>query len=185
MNFTEQQKSQMLIIGFLGLALIAVLAWYHLMFARPKIEELNQQTSTLERQVAQKEAELKEIQTLLAQRERLEERRRMIARVMRRLPSTPDAPGFLISLVEVLRQTGIIQRLVKPEATRNRVDYTEIPYSVSAFGRYHELGQFLTLVEQNPDRFMRVRQMTVTNTIARPSIHPIEIEITTFMFNRK
>jgi Tfp pilus assembly protein PilO len=184
MHFSEKQKSQMMIIGFMGLAVIAVLAWYHLMFARPKVEELGRQSATVQRQIDQKNGELKEIQTLLAQRERLEERRRMIARVMRRLPSTPDAPGFLVSLVEVLRQTGIIQRLVKPEATRNRADYTEIPYAVSAFGRYHELGQFLTLVEQNPDRFMRLRQMRVTNTIARPSIHPVELEITTFMFNK-
>jgi Tfp pilus assembly protein PilO len=184
MHFTEKQKSQMLIIGFFGLAVIALVAWYHLMFARPKIEELGRQRATVQRQITQKVAELEEIRALLAQREQLEQRRRMISRVMRRLPSTPDAPGFLVSLVEVLRQTGIIQRLVKPEATRNRVDYTEIPYSVSAFGRYHELGQFLTLVEQNPDRFMRLRTMKVTNTIARPSIHPVDLEITTFMFNR-
>ena len=112
------------------------------------------------------------------------ELRQMIQKVIQRLPSRPDAPGFLVALVSILRQTGIIQRSVTPEETVNRTQYTEIPYEIDAFGRYHELGQFLTLVEQNPARFMRVKAMRVSNNLARPSIHPIELQISTFMFNQ-
>jgi Tfp pilus assembly protein PilO len=88
-----------------------------------------------------------------------------------------------MALVSTLRVTGIIQETVKPENVRDRAQYTEIPYTVEAHGRYHELGQFLTLIEQNPQRFMRVKSFKLGTNLLRPSIHPIKMEITTFMFN--
>lgn len=184
MNFSEQQKSQLLIITIAGLVLLAIIAYYHIMFGRVKIRDYNKTAANLQTQIKEKNTELEDIRTLIAQKSKLEERRKMISKVIRRLPSTPDAPGFLAALVTILRQTGIIQRVVKPEKPINRNDYTEIPYSISSFGRYHELGQFLTLVEQNSARFMRVKNIKVENNLSRPSIHPIDVQISTFMFNK-
>jgi Tfp pilus assembly protein PilO len=75
--------------------------------------------------------------------------------------------------------------MVKPVSPQNRVQYTEIPYTIEAHGRYHEIGQFLTLIEQNPQRFMRLRNFTAENNLERPSIHPVQMEISTFMFNQQ
>ena len=41
----------------------------------------------------------------------------------------------------------------------------------------------LALRPQSPDRFMRVKSFTVENNLTRPSIHPIKLDIATFMFN--
>lgn len=185
MNFSEQQKSQLMLIAVFGVILLCIVGYYHFFVGRPKIQNLNRQASSVQSDIEQKTTELEEIRTLLAQRDRLEKRRRVINKVVRRLPSRPDAPGFLVALVSILRQTGIIQRYVTPEQTANRSQYTEIPYEVGAFGRYHELGQFLTLVEQNPQRFMRVKDLQISNNLNRPSIHPITLQISTFMFNRR
>ena len=124
-----------------------------------------------------------EIQELMAQRDELDRQRELIQTVVARLPSSPDAPGFLMALVSILRTTHIIQEIVKPERPQNREQYTEIPYIVEAHGRYHALGQFLTLIEQNPQRFMRLKNLNIENNLDRPSIHPIKMEIPTFMFN--
>lgn len=183
MKFSEQQKSQLLVIVIVGGLLIFGVVYYHMFVGRAKITQSNRQAANLQRQIKAKNAELKEIKDLIASKDKLEKRRQMISKVIQRLPSRPDAPGFLVALVSILRQTGIIQRAVKPEKTRPRSEYTEIPYSVTAFGRFHELGQFLTLVEQNPDRFMRVKAMKISNNVNRPSIHPIDLQISTFMFN--
>ncbi len=185
MNFSEQQKSQMMLISVFGLILFCIVGYYHFFVGRPKVQQLDRKASQLQNQVDKKNAELEEIRTLLAQRDKLEKRRKVISKVVRRLPSRPDAPGFLVALVSILRQTGIIQRYVTPEQTANRNQYTEIPYEIGAFGRYHELGQFLTLVEQNPQRFMRVKDLKISNNLGRPSMHPITLQISTFMFNRR
>lgn len=185
MNFSEQQKSQLMLIAVFSVILLCIVGYYHFFVGRPKVQNLNRQAQSVQADIDKKTTELEEIRTLLAQRERLEQRRRVINKVIQRLPSRPDAPGFLVALVSILRQTGIIQRYVTPEQTANRNQYTEIPYEVGAFGRYHELGQFLTLVEQNPARFMRVKDLKLSNNLNRPSIHPITLQISTFMFNRR
>lgn len=184
MNFTEQQKSQLLVIGFLAAVLLVVVVYFHFVIGRSQINQFKKQSTELRQDIADAEAELAEIRAILAQEDEMERQRAQIAKVVRRLPSNPDAPGFLMALVSVLRTTGIIQEMVKPERVASRSQYTEIPYSIEAFGRYHEFGQFLTLIEQNPDRFMRVKSFTLTNTENRPSMHPVDLEVATFMFNR-
>ena len=106
-----------------------------------------------------------------------------------------------------LRMTGIIHEdIVSEKADRAKLDavlskfqnerlkklfedrsscslYTEIPYVILAHGRYHAVGQFLTLVEQNPQRFMRVKYLKIKNDLLRPSIHTIQMVVETFMFN--
>ena len=110
--------------------------------------------------------------------------RQLIARVTKRLPNRPDAPGFYEELVLSLRESQISQSAVRSVNAKVQSQYTEIPYEVSAFGQFHKLGNFLTLIEQNPQRFMRIKNFVVTNIDDRPSVHPIEMEIATFMFNR-
>jgi len=45
------------------------------------------------------------------------------------------------------------------------------------------IGIILTLLEQNTDRFMRVKSFKITDNLQRPSVHPIDMQISTFMFN--
>lgn len=183
MQFTESQKSQLLMIGFIGTVLIVVVLYFNFVIGRNKVRTYEQQTAQVELKIGETKRDLSEIRELLAQEDLLEEQRQMIAKVTQRLPSQPDAPGFLMALVSIVRTTGIIQELVKPDKTIDRVQYTEIPYNIEAYGRYHELGQLLTLVEQNPKRFMRIKSVKLTTSLERPSIHPIELKISTFMFN--
>lgn len=184
MKFTEQQKSQLLMIGFVAAVLMVVVLYFHFVIGRSQVNQFTKQSASLEQEIRETETELAEIRALLAQEDEMEQQRAKIAKVVKRLPSNPDAPGFLMALVSILRTTGIIQEMVKPERPASRTQYTEIPYSINAFGRYHEFGQFLTLIEQNPDRFMRVKGFTLTNNENRPSMHPVDLEVATFMFNR-
>jgi Tfp pilus assembly protein PilO len=183
MKFTESQKSKMLIIGFLGAVVMVVTLYFHFIIGRGIVRDAKVESTQLNTEIADARQELKEIRELMAQEGAMEEQRAMIQEVVKRLPNSPDAPGFLMALVSILRTTHIIQEVVRPDRPQNRRQYTEIPYSVTAHGRYHELGQFLTLIEQNPRRFMRVKGFKVENNLERPSIHPISMEIATFMFN--
>lgn len=183
MQFTEQQKTQLLVVGFIGTVMIVVVLYFQFVIGRGQIRKFQSDSATLEREIRESKAELAEIRFLLSQEGLMEEQREKIAQVTKRLPGNPDAPGFLMAMVSILRTTGIIQEMVKPERPKDRAQYTEIPYSVEAFGRYHEVGQFLTLLEQNPTRFMRVKSFTLQTNLERPSMHPIDLEVATFMFN--
>ena len=183
MSISEKQKSKVLVIGFVGAVMLVIVLYFHFMIGRAKVRDYNRGVDKLNKEIAAGRHDLKEIKELLGHEEELQEKREMIEKVTRRLPSSPDAPGFLMELISVLRKTGIYHESVKPEGPKDRSQYTEIPYTISAHGRYHELGQFLTLIEQNPQRFMRIKTFTINNNLERPSIHPITMRIATFMFN--
>ncbi|HOE96372.1 MAG TPA: type 4a pilus biogenesis protein PilO [Candidatus Sumerlaeota bacterium] len=180
---SDQQKTALLVTVFVGLVGLILIAYFHFMIGRGMINKYERRTRDMVEETKELEVQLAEIRSLLSQKDELEKQAEMIEKVTRRLPDSPDAPGFLNALVMILGTTGIIQEEVKPDKNTARALYTEIPYSVKAHGHYHAFGQFLTLVEQNPDRFMRLKKLTIGNNAERPSVHPIEMEITTFMFN--
>jgi Tfp pilus assembly protein PilO len=160
--------------------------------------------------VDQHQKQLAEINRIISQKDELDKRLAAVQKVARRLPTMIEAPGFLNALRSTLRLTQIIhedivsekledqdlsrvltkfknQRLskifqAKDNKSTNKL-YTEIPYVIQAHGHYHALGQFLTLVEQNPQRFMRVKYLRVRNNLLRPSMHTIQMVVETFMFN--
>ena len=179
----ENQKVIVLGTVFMGLVGLVLIGFFYFMLGRSQISSNERQVVTLTEKVDAKKKELARINGRLNMREELDREAEMIEKFTRRLPSSPDAPGFLNALVAILGSTGIVQQEVKPDSNTERGVYTEIPYSIKAYGHYHAIGQFLTLIEQNSDRFMRVKNLTITNELTRPSMHPVEMDITTFMFN--
>ena len=161
-----------------------MIAFFYFMIGRGQIAGYEKQATILRQELSSKRGELKRLEDQVALGPELERQAEMVRTFTRRLPSSPDAPGFLNALVTILGTTGIVQEEVKPTATTSRPVYTEIPYSIRAYGHYHALGQFLTLIEQNKDRFMRVRRLKIRNNPDRQSMHPVEMEITTLMFNQ-
>ncbi len=184
MNLSDGQKSSLLLTVFLGVVGLIVVGYFHFMFGRGMVSSYERRRQDTEQKVEVLEQDLAQVRELVGQRAEIEAQAKVIEQVTRRLPSSPDAPGFLNALLTTLSTTGIIQEEVKPAGASERALYTEIPYTVNAHGRYHSIGQFLTLIEQNPERFMRVRNMTIKNNVKRPSVHPIEMDITTFKFNQ-
>lgn len=179
----EKQKTTVLVIAFIGFFGLLVGGYYSLIMSKAKVKAHDSQLGKLSDQNRVAKEKLESLKAIIANKEQVEANRAKIAAITKRLPNSPDAPGFVNALVTVLRRTGIIQQSVRPSGSQNRTQYTEIPYSILAFGRYHEIGQFLTMIEQNKDRFMRVKSIKVSNNLKRPSIHPMNIQIATFMFN--
>lgn len=183
MNLNEKQKSTLVIVVVLGAFMIVGALYYKMMFAAGAITETHNAIKKLDGEIADAKKEAAEIEAIMKRQDEFDALQAEISKKLSRLPETVDAPGFFNSLVSVLRTTGILQEVVKPESVQSEESYKEIPYGISAFGRYHEVGQFLTLIEQNPSRFMRVKSFSIDNNIDRPSIHPVNMRIATFMFD--
>ncbi len=182
-NLNDSQKSKLLMTLFVGVVGLVLIGFFYFMYGQGLIAQEDRMRAEGEQKLKSLREELQQVSDLVGQKQELERQSEMIRKVTQRLPSSPDAPGFLNALLTTLSTTGIVQEEVKPVEKENRTAYTEIPYTIQAHGRYHSIGQFLTLIEQNPERFMRVKSLEISNDADRPSIHPLKMDVTTFMFN--
>lgn len=184
MALNEKHKTSLMIIAFFGVfVLLGILYVHHFLLGKSEIKKYESKKEKAEAEIKEMRQQLLDINALIAKRDEVDKLRTRIAQFTKLLPTSKDAPGFFETLSDGLRTTGIVREALRPERTTVNEDYTEIPYSVEAHGNYHAFGQFLTLIEQNPDRFMRVKSLEIRNNVNRPSIHPVELQLATFMFN--
>jgi Tfp pilus assembly protein PilO len=123
---------------------------------------------------------------LLDLRDRRDEIEALASRILlasSRLPSTREAREFYGELQQIVGTTQFDWNEFHPQRERTHQLYTEIPYRIAARSNYHEFGQFLNLIEENPSRFMRISRIDITNDRDRPVNHPVDVEITTFMLH--
>lgn len=100
------------------------------------------------------------------------------------LPTEDGIPGLLESLSEMaksanMRIAGIVPVDHKGSGAGNRV-YKEIPIMITAKAGYHELGRFLSSLE-NSDRFMKVADMQIKADKVSPKKHDIELLVVTYV----
>ena len=185
MSLDEQAKKILTWGLLLAVVIFLISAYVHFFILKkmhyPKNEAMK---NTYREEIKDCQKQLREIQQAEAQKDKIEEMRKVVAEAAKRLPSTPDAAGFYNELIRILRITGVLTKRVEPKANRGQTLYTEIPYGIENECRYHEFGQFLNLIEENQTRFMRVNSFDIKNNQQRPSIHPVTVNISTFMFNR-
>jgi Tfp pilus assembly protein PilO len=182
MPLSEQDKKSLIVGIFIAVVLAAAIGYYYLMIIKPQIMKNEKEAEELGREIAKLKGEYGEMQDLMKQKDVIEQQMKIVEEAAKRLPRSPDAPGFLEELINVLRITGVTNNRVIQRAAVARHLYAEIPYEIVCSSRYHELGHFLNLIEENPRRFMRVDSFRITNDNNRPSVHPITVEISTFMF---
>jgi len=179
----DEKQKQTLTVGLIVAGMLAFIVGYsYMMFISPGKEENEKKVKTLQADIERQEKRFGVMQRYL---ENADERERLLEEMeiaLRRLPSDEQAIEFLSVLQDSLRKSGVTFTRVSPEEVVRRAQYSEIPYSVTGTARYHEFGQFLNLIECNPNRFMRVSNFTLSNNNRRPSVHPVEVGIKTFMF---
>jgi Tfp pilus assembly protein PilO len=129
-------------------------------------------------------ATLAKMQAMIADRDKLMARKELLEKVIAKLPTDSDPSGFFQALEGILGITRMEYQSINKKDPRGADEYTELPYSITSRARYHDFGQFLNLIEENPTRLMRVKTFTIENDDNRPSIHPVSVQVATFMFNR-
>ena len=177
----EQQKKivTIVVIGALGLGLMA---WYWWMFGADRLRGAEGRYKDTEKKLAQVKSELQTISEFeTATKGQFEELEKQIKEVSSMLPRTLKPEGFLDALVNILRTTGVLTTKVGPEKIQEYERHAEIPYAIDATGLFDQIGRFLSFVEQNPKRFMRVKTLKITNDLGHPLEHPFEVQVATFM----
>jgi Tfp pilus assembly protein PilO len=167
---------------FVAVLLAAGIGYYFVMIVKPQIAKNERDKGDLTMEIAKLRGEYDGMRELMEQKDTIQRQMKIVQEAAKRLPQTPDAPGFLEELISVLRTTGVTNNRIiqRPAAARHL--YAEIPYEVVCSSRYHEFGHFLNLIEENPQRFMRIDSFRITSDLKRPSVHPVTVQISTFMF---
>ena len=185
MILTTKQKEGLKAGGILLAVVVAAVVYMDIMFWRPDLTATQKKIETARADVKTMESRIREIDREMANIDLLKQKQDLLKRISAKLPDSVDAPGFYNALVKILQVTRIDYSELEPLAPQERSAYVEIPYRITCKGRFHDFGQFLNLIEENPNRFMRVKSFTVENQKERPSIHPLSVEIGTFMFTRR
>ena len=184
-KLTAQQKDAIK-AGFILAAVlfIGIIAyWYQ--FARPEVAAAATTVAKLDGEIKSLKQQVRDMDLAAENVEKLKEKQKLLAEVAAKLPSTVAAPEFYRALEEILKVTRLSYSELSQLPLLERAVYTGIPYQIVGRGRYHDFGQFLNLVEENPNRLMRIKTFVIENDDTRPSVHPLKVQLATFKFNQK
>ncbi len=100
------------------------------------------------------------------------------------LPSEDKIPALLESLSEMansadMRIAGIVPVAAKEVPGAVRV-YREIPINITGKAGYHEVGRFITSIE-NSDRFMKVTDIQIKGDKASPRMHNVDLTVVAYV----
>ncbi len=106
----------------------------------------------------------------------------------KKLPAEQEIPSLLENLSTLAKKSSISIVGITPVAPVSTKDqkvqkssiYQEFPILVSAKSGYHELGSFLSSLE-NADRFMKVVDIEVNLNKATPKKHDVDLMVYTYI----
>ncbi len=183
MAFSDTDKKILQIGIFLAVLIAVILLYYMWGIQRPQIKAHEKQRNKLKAEVDDLQDRYAEMLRMVNQIDKVKKDLGIVKEAAKRLPGSRDRFNFFVELSDLLQLTGVKYSKIVPKKESVKAYYTEIPYEIRCLARYHEFGQFVNMMEQNPRRFMRVKYFTIGNDKNRPSMHPITLGVATFMFN--
>jgi len=184
-KLTAQQKDAIKAGFILAAVLIVGVVIYWWQFTQPEIASAKNRVTALDKEIGDLKKQIREMNDAEANLAKLKEKQKLLEEVAAKLPSTVAPQEFYRALEEILKVTHLSYSELSQQPLLERQVYTEIPYQIVGRGRYHDFGQFLNLVEENPNRLMRIKTFVIENDDAHPSLHPIKVQLATFKFNKK
>ena len=101
------------------------------------------------------------------------------------LPAEQEIPKLLEDLSQMAKESNVkivgLTPLQSKQGSQGPDEiYQEIPIRISARSGYHELGKFLSNLE-NSDRFMKVADIKIKENKATPKKHDVELLVLTYV----
>ncbi len=98
------------------------------------------------------------------------------------LPAEREIPSLLQSLSEMAKNSNVKIIGITPtvmEGEKGTI-YQELPILISAKSGYHELGRFLSSLE-NSERFIKVADISIRSNSSNPKKHDVESLMVTYI----
>ena len=149
-------------VGALVLIVVIILAigWYQVVNpARVKIAGL--ETKELElKQIFDNQS--KKAANLAAYQEQLDEMKRSFGAMLRQLPNKTEVESLIVDLSQTSAANSLKVEFFKPKGEIAKEFYAEYPIDLRVYGKYHELGKFISDVAALP------RIVTLGNISIKP-----------------
>jgi type IV pilus assembly protein PilO len=180
-NIRKDPKQMMVIISS---AVIFVLFVYLAFILKPQVASISEVRGKLGKLNADLKTARSDIAKISSMKDAIESYNKKIGQYEKTLPTEDGISSLLESLSEMaknanMRIAGIVPIERKESEVENRV-YKEIPITITAKAGYHELGRFLSALE-NSDRFMKVTDMQIKADKISPKKHDVELLVVTYV----
>jgi type IV pilus assembly protein PilO len=138
----EELKALGLIIVFVVMTIFVFVNYLY--------KPLKQKEAELDREIATKSMELKEIQEIVANLEikkaEVRKLREELSYVEKRLPKEVNMPELIKTITTIAKKYNVTFYTFIPSGPHVKDVYKEIPISMSTKSTYHNLGRFLTAI---------------------------------------
>ena len=182
--FSDILKNQKQMLAIIAATVILALFLYITFVLSPQIVRI----FGVSGQLAKARADLRDAESDIARignmKAAIEAYKTKVGRYEKTLPTEEGIPSLLESLSEMAKNSnmniaGIVP--VQPSDTRaqSRV-YKEIPITINAKAGYHELGYFMSSLE-NSDRFIKISDMQMKFNRPTPKKHDTELLVVTYV----
>ena len=178
----KNTRQMALIILFISIGAIYLYVNFLLLPQIYGVAKIYGKTSKISIDVKDAQRDISEVDNLRKQaasyRGKIEEYERM-------LPAGQEIPKLLEDLSDMAKKSnvkiiGITPLQVKQQSQDSEAIYQEIPILISARSGYHELGKFLSDLE-NADRFMKVADIKIKENSTTPKRHDVELLVLTYV----
>ena len=181
-DLKKNPKQAAVAIGILVLALLVV---YFNLLLKPQALKI----ARVYAEAGKKDAELKSAEALIARTDEMkrsiEAYDKKVGRYEKTLPTEHGLPNLLEDLSAManesrMRIVGIVPLPEKGGTAVKGRAYREIPIMISASSGYHELGRFLSALE-NCDRFIKVADIRVQAGKVSAKRHDVDLLVLTYV----
>lgn len=184
-KLTPQQRDAIKAGAILAIVMLGGAYAFYAYYVQPEVKRTTDLITKIDKEIKDLDVRLRDMNEAEKNLEALKQKQEYLRQIAAKLPSSIAPQEFYNAMIEILQTTRIDYSAMSQQKLEERTVYTEIPYKITCKGRYHDFGQFLNMVEENPVRLMRIKRFTIENDDRRPSVHPINVELATFMFNKR
>ena len=185
----NSSKKALMIGGFLAVIIAVSGGYYKFMFQSTEIKKIEKQIKSKETEIKQLKSEFKSLSDLEGREPQIRELLARLEEQAKRLPPEEQVPELLLNVKEMLKLTSFRFLYDQPEPRIPRDFYAEVPYVIKGTAPYHNFGQFLNLIEVNPERLMRVKKIEIKvqkesdieKGIQSPFLHDIDLTIAAYV----
>ena len=189
--FSESQKQIIISSIILVVVVIGGLWYYQYMFGAAKLKRLDEEIAKSRTQLDDLKAKRLKYIDLQNREAEILAMREQVEQAAQRLPREANENQIHDILSRVMKETNVYSSEVRRVSAVNRQLYSEIVFEFECLARYHNLGELFTMIEENKERFLRIREFTVSNTYgargrtsqdSRPSIQYARVQIVAYTF---
>lgn len=181
------KKDQPKVMIFIALVSVLVLILYFYLILGPQIGRLTEALSRAGKIIS----DMKTAELLVSKKDEfnrnIESSREKVEHYEKRLPVEQEIPSLLENLSSMAKSSnikiiGITPLPLSPKETLSQKGkmYKEIPILINAKSGYHELGTFLSDLE-NADRFMKVVDIEIKANKQMSKKHDVELIVCTYI----